>query len=140
MAKLYVPNIDSLKGDPRLLQGRSNQRSGSPVLAANETGIPQPVTNPQATSTRVSHGGATYAKVVITHKISSSDSAFHHANVWITGLGGSATPQLQSGSTSTPHVLLLPATGERVTTTIQSVGKDGSLLPMSQSPSTSVSL
>jgi hypothetical protein len=80
------------------------------------------------------------SKVQLSHRVSSSDSAFHHANVWVTGLGGNPNPQLQSASTASPHTLLLPSTGENVSITVQSVGKDGSLLPLSASPTKSVTL
>ena len=81
-----------------------------------------------------------YAKVQIQHKIASSDLAFHHANVWVSGLLGNPNPQLLAASTASPHTLLLPSTGEQVSLTVQSVGKDGSLLPLASSPSTPVQL
>lgn len=132
--------IESWQSNPRLTSGRANKASGVPTLSTAEQGIPKPVSQLSATTGVKTYGGAKYTQVNISHKISSNDQAFHHANVWITGMGGSTTPQLQSGSTQSPHTLTLPATGEKVSLTVQSVGKDGSMLPLSQSPSTSVQL
>jgi hypothetical protein len=137
---MTAPTIESFKSDPRLVSGRANKATGSTPLQPNEQGRPKPVTGLSATSTRKTYAGSTQAVVNITHKITSSDNAFHHANVWVTGLLGNQNPQLQSASTASPHTLALPATGENVTLTVQSVGKDGSLLPLSSSPSTSVTL
>jgi len=137
---ITMPTVESWQTNPRLVSGRSNKASGIPPLSQSEQGQPKPVTQLGATSSSVNIGGAKMSQVQISHKISSSDNAFHHANVWITGLGGNNNPQLQSASTASPHTLLLPATGEQVSLTVQSVGKDGSLLPLSSSPSTTVQL
>jgi hypothetical protein len=137
---IKMPTIETWQTDARTVSGRSNKATGQPTLAPGEQGIPKPVSTLKATSSRQTIGGATMANVQISHRILSSDQAFHHANVWITGLGGNNNPQLQSASTASPHTLLLPATGESVSLTVQSVGKDGSLLPLSQSPSTPVTL
>lgn len=132
--------IESWHSNPRLVSGRSNKAAGVQPLNTSQQGIPLPVSQLSATTASKDYGGAKYTQVNLAHKISSNDQTFHHANVWITGLGGSTTPQLHSGSTQSPHTLTLPATGEKVSLTVQSVGKDGSLLPLSQSPSTTVQL
>jgi hypothetical protein len=137
---IMMPTIESFKSDPRLVSGRSNKAAGSPVLTTAQQGIPRPVSNVRATSAQKTIGGAKYASVNVSHNISSNDATFHHANVWVTGLNGATQPQLISGSPTGPHNLLLPATGEKVSLTVQSVGKDGSLLPLSESPSTAVQL
>jgi hypothetical protein len=134
------PSIESWQTSRLSVSNRSNKASGIPPLLQAEQGTPKPVTKLNATSTRTTIGGAEYAQVQLSHKIASSDLAFHHANVWVTGLGGNTNPQLQSASTASPHTLLLPSTGEQVSITVQSVGKDGSLLPLSASPSTPVQL
>ena len=132
--------IETWQTNARTVSGRANKASGSPVLTTAQQGIPRPVSNVKAASTRKTIGGTQYASVQVTHTISSADDTFHHANVWVTGLNGSTQPQLMSGSPAAPHNLLLPATGEKVSIQVQSVGKDGSLLPLSQSPSTPVQL
>lgn len=132
--------IESWKSNPRLVSGRANKAAGTIILQSHEQGIPRPVSNVATSTNRKVYGGATYTQVNLSHNTDSNDQTFHHANIWITGLGGSQTPQLHSGSTSSPHTLTLPATGEKVSLTVQSVGKDGSLLPLSQSPSTTVQL
>lgn len=135
-----MPKIETWQTNARTVSGRSNKSTGQKPLHPTEQGTPKPVSQLSATSTTQTVGGAQMAKVQINHRILSSDQAFHHANVWVTGLGGNNNPQLQSASTASPHTLLLPSTGETVSLTVQSVGKDGSLLPLSQSPSTPVTL
>jgi hypothetical protein len=137
---ISMPTIETWRSNPRTVSGRANKAAGSPVLSPSQQGIPLPVTNVRATSTPKTIGNAKYASVQITHKISSGDNTFHHANVWVTGLNGSTQPQLMSGSPASPHNLLLPATGEQVSLQIQSVGKDGSLSPLASSPSVAVQL
>lgn len=135
-----MPVIETWQTNARTVSGRSNKSTGQKPLHPTEQGAPKPVSKLTATSSKQTVGGAQMTKVQISHRILSSDPAFHHANVWITGLGGNKNPQLQTASTASPHTLLLPSTGENVTLTVQSVGKDGSLLPLSQSPSTPVTL
>jgi hypothetical protein len=137
---ISMPTVETWQTNARTVSGRSNKNTGSQPLLPTEQGTPKPVSSLSATSTRQTVGGSQMAKVQISHKILSSDQAFHHANVWVTGLAGNPNPQLQSASTASPHTLLLPATGEQVSLTVQSVGKDGSLLPLAQSPTTSVQL
>ena len=134
------PVIETWQTNARTVSGRSNKSTGQAPLHPSEQGIPKPVSNLTASSSRSNIGGQTMATVKINHRILSSDNAFHHANVWITGLGGNKNPQLQSASTASPHTLLLPSTGETVSLTVQSVGKDGSLLPLTSSPSAPVTL
>lgn len=138
-ASIKAPSIESWS-ENRISSGRSNKAVGTAVLANKEQGLPRAVTNLGASAASKVIGGAMYRSVQITHQISSQDQAFHHANVWVTGLNGNPNPQLQSASTKSPHNLLIPATGEQVSITVQSVGKDGSLLPLAQSPSTPVQL
>jgi hypothetical protein len=135
-----MPTLESWQTDSRLASGRANKAAGVASLGASEAGIPQPVTQLKASSFQSKIGGATMTTVQINHKISSSDQTFHHANVWVTGLGGNPNPQLLSSSTASPHTMILPNTGEKVSLTVQSVGKDGSLLPLSSSPSTPVTI
>lgn len=135
-----MPTIETWQTNARMVSGRSNKATGQKPLHPNEQGVPKPVSQLKATSTRSVIGGATMTSVQINHRILSSDNAFHHANVWVTGLGGNMNPQLLSASTASPHTLLLPSTGENVSLTVQSVGKDGSLLPLPQSPTTAVTL
>jgi hypothetical protein len=135
-----MPTVESWDTNSRLSTGRSNKAAGIQPLQTQEMGIPRPVTQLKASSTARVIGGATMRQVQINHKISSTDTTFHHANVWVTGLAGNQNPQLMSSSTASPHTLLLPSTGEQVSLTVQSVGKDGSLLPLSSSPSTPVQL
>ena len=137
---ISMPVVETWQSNARTVSGRSNKASGIAPLMPHEQGAPKPVTNVAATSSRQTYAGQTFANVQLSHQIRSSDSAFHHANVWVTGLAGNTNPQLLSASTASPHTLLLPATGERVSLTVQSVGKDGSLLPLAQSPTTSVKL
>jgi hypothetical protein len=134
------PVIETWQTNARTVSGRANKATGQKPLHPTEQGTPKPVSKLAATSSKQTVGGQQMAKVQINHRILSSDNAFHHANVWITGLGGNKNPQLQSASTASPHTLLLPSTGETVSLTVQSVGKDGSLLPLSSSPSTPVTL
>jgi hypothetical protein len=135
-----MPTVESWDTNPRLSTGRANKAAGIAPLQTSEQGMPRPVTKLSAISTKRTFGGATMAQVQINHKIPSYDTTFHHANVWVTGLAGNPNPQLMSSSTASPHTLLLPSTGEQVSLTVQSVGKDGSLLPLSSSPSTPVQL
>jgi hypothetical protein len=137
---IEMPTIESWDTNARLATGRSNKASGIAPLMISEQGTPKPVTGLTAKSSRSTIGGATMAKVQLSHQVASSDNAFHHANVWVSGFGGNPNPQLLSSATASPHTLLLPATGDSVTLTVQSVGKDGSLLPLSSSPTSSVSL
>lgn len=137
---ILMPTVETWQSNARTVSGRSNKSTGQLPLNPNEQGQPKPVTNLNAAASIQTIGGAQMAKIQITHRTTSSDQAFHHANVWVTGLGGNANPQLLSASTASPHTLLLPHTGENVSLTVQSVGKDGSLLPLPQSPTTSVTL
>jgi hypothetical protein len=137
---ISMPVVETWQSNARTVSGRSNKASGLPPLMPNEQGVPKPVSNVAATSSRQKFAGTTMTQIQLSHQITSSDNAFHHANVWVTGLQGNKNPQLQSASTASPHTILLPSTGEKVSLTVQSVGKDGSLLPLSLCPSTSVSL
>ena len=135
-----LPEMETWQHQRTNVSARANKATGLLPLHPTEQGVPKPVVNLGASSVHQMIGGSKYAKVAINHRITSSDDAFHHANVWVTGLGGNPNPQLQSASTASPHTLLLPATGENVSITVQSVGKDGSLLPLSKSPTTAVTL
>jgi hypothetical protein len=138
--QINMPVVESWQTNARLVTGRSNTKLASGILPipTNQQGLPRSVSNLSASTIRKTVGGAKMTQVNVTHKISSSDTAFQHANIWITGLNGSPNPQLQSASTASPHTLLLPTQGQKVSLTVQSVGKDGSLLDLPQCPSTSV--
>jgi hypothetical protein len=126
--------IENWHTNPRLVTGRANKTAQQPILTQSESGIPQPVVNVSGSKTSMSVGNQKWIKVTLTHNVNSSDQAFSHAQVWARNYLGNPNFQLMSGSEASPHTLLLPPTGDSVSFAIRSIGKDGSLLPLEQSP------
>lgn len=132
MHPLSFPDVASWKNNPRISTGRGTKvNQPRTVLTANQTGIPLPVTRPQATSNK--------GVVTLQHVVNPADTTHSHVNVWALGYLGNKQPVQVSSGTS-PHTFALQPTGESVTLMIQSVGKDGSLLPLPQVPTVSVKL
>jgi len=132
MHSFQFPNVASWRNNPRLGMGRGtkSQQPGV-VLTANQTGIPLPVTRLTATSSK--------GVVNLSHIVNPNDPTHSHVDVWATGYLGNKQPVKVSSGTS-PHSFALNPTGENVTLQVQSIGKDGSPLPLTQAPTVSVKL
>lgn len=129
---IQMPDIATWKNNPRLSTGRGTKVSQPRnVLKATETGTPIPVTNQSATSSN--------GRVTVSHVVNPSDTTYSHVDVWASGYLGNTTPVKVSSGTS-PHTFFLQPTGETVSLHFQSVGKDGSSLPLTQAPSATVKL
>lgn len=132
MHPLQFPDVASWKNNPRLGTGRGNQiNSPGSILTANQTGAPLPVTTLKATSSK--------GVVNLSHVVNPNDPTHSHVDVWATGYLGNKQPVKVSSGTS-PHSFALNATGENITLQVQSIGKDGTPLPLNQSPTVSVKL
>lgn len=132
MHPIQIQDIASWKNNPRLSIGRGTKVSQPRnVLKATDTGTPIPVTAQSATNS----GG----KVTVSHVVSSSDTTYSHVDIWASGYLGNTTPVKVSSGTS-PHTFFLQPTGETVSLHFQSIGKDGSSLPLNQAPSATVKL
>jgi len=136
MHTMTFPDIAAWKNNPRLVSGRANQ---NPLLPS-EQGIPVGVRNLQITTKHIKVNGTTMNQVTLNHIVDPTDTTHASTNVYATGLYGSSTPTQISSATKSPHVIVLPITKEGVSFTVQSVGKDGSTLPLSQSPTKAIKL
>ncbi len=133
---LVFPDIAAWKNNPRLVSGRSNKNlAPSQIIPPGNQGIPLPVSNLSVSSQSTSEG----IKITTSHVVNPQDTAHSHVDIWATGYLGNTNPIKVSSGTS-PHTFILPATGENVSLHIQSVGKDGSPLPIVHSPSRSITL
>lgn len=136
MHPLQFPDVASWRNNPRLGTGRGTQQTQPrAVLTGNQTGIPLPVTKP--TVTKATAAGQT--QINLSHLVNPNDPTHSHVDVWASGYLGNRQPVKISSGTS-PHSFLMSPTGESVTLHVQSVGKDGSFLPLNQAPTVSVKL
>jgi hypothetical protein len=132
--------IETWHSNPRLVSGRANKQQGVTTLVTAQQGIPQPVTNLSGSKSTQSINGQSWIRVNLTHALNPDDQTFSHAQVWAKNYLGNPNFQLMSGSETSPHTLLLPPTGDNVTFAIRSIGRDGSLSPLDQSPTHTLQL
>jgi hypothetical protein len=133
---ITFPDIAAWKNNPRLVSGRSNKNvTTQNIIPPANAGVPLAVTS-VAASTKSTTAGT---QITLTHTVSPNDTAYSHTDVWATGYLGNTQPVKVSSGTS-PHTFVLPSTGEGVSLSVQSIGKDGSILPLNQAPTTAVKL
>lgn len=136
------PRIDSWQDNPRLIVNKANGANpGKPTqpLRGNQTQTPKPVAVSTIVPTSATYGGTTIKKVTSSFLNGSSDPAFSHVDVWVQGYLGNPNPVKVTSGTS-PITAALQQTGENVTLIFQSIGIDGTPLPLASSPRKVVSL
>jgi hypothetical protein len=126
--------IENWHVNPRLVSGRANKQAQQQILTQQQLGIPQPILNLTGVKTSQMIGAQKWIRVTLSHAVNAADQAFSHAQVWAKNYLGNPNYQLISGSETSPHTLLLPPTGDNVTFAVRSIGRDGSLSPLAQSP------